>query len=70
MCSKRSYPSKRDAETARNARLRSSRNQPDFLRIYRCDDCCAWHLASNKHLDKDKYLPPLRGERKYRRWRD
>ncbi len=77
MCSKRPYYCKRDAETARNARMRSSRNRPDFLRIYSCPDCSSpgqavWHMASNKHTTKDKFLNPLPGERqnRRRRWRD
>lgn len=72
MCSKRVYWKKRDAETALNARMRSSRNQPDFLRIYHCDECSGWHLASNKHTKQDKFLKSLPGERqaRRRRWRD
>jgi hypothetical protein len=41
--------SKREAETARNARTKGRgqrRNRPAFLRIYQCEKCDFWHLTS------------------------
>jgi hypothetical protein len=47
-CGKVRYPTKRDALTARNARLRShGHNRPDDLRVYHCPDCDGHHLTSN-----------------------
>lgn len=42
---KKRYPSKRDASRAKNARLRSFRNRPAYLRAYPCPDCQGWHLT-------------------------
>ena len=51
-CGKYTY-SKRDALTARNARLRrnpSSNKRPAFLRVYACATCCGWHLTHTQPL--------------------
>lgn len=44
MCGKKPY-TKREAQTARNQRLRSHHNRPKLLRIYPCPECNAWHLT-------------------------
>lgn len=45
--------SKRDAETARNARTTGRRRvrhgRPEYLRVYHCDECNHWHLTSKKN---------------------
>jgi hypothetical protein len=45
VCRKYVYPTKRDAQTARNAAFRRRRHRPDFLRIYACPECNGWHLT-------------------------
>jgi hypothetical protein len=54
-CSKKGYPTKKDAFTARNARLRgrqqTRRHRPKFLRAYHCELCNQWHLTHH-------YTPP------------
>lgn len=45
-CQKKSYPTKKDALTARNSRMRSHRKRPESLRIYPCPACRQWHLTS------------------------
>lgn len=39
---------KKDAETARNRRLRSKQKSADYLRIYPCHRCNGWHLTSKE----------------------
>jgi hypothetical protein len=50
-CKKRTYMSKRDALTARNAALQRRHHRPDFLRAYPCAECCGWHLTHLAPLD-------------------
>lgn len=50
VCAKRTYPSKRDAETARNLAL-SRDNRPHYLRIYPCSYCHGWHLTHKPDHD-------------------
>lgn len=49
MCSKTSYPTKKDALTVKNYRTRGRNryrhNRPKDLRAYACDDCGQWHLT-------------------------
>lgn len=47
VCEKRPY-SKREAQEARNARLRSRYGRPDDLRVYHCERCNHWHLTSKE----------------------
>lgn len=55
------YARKRDAATARNARLRHTAHRPDALRVYHCPDCNGHHLTSSA-------LPLTRLERFARRF--
>lgn len=61
---KPTYKTKRDAETARNARLRGAVNKekgwarikrhvPDHLRVYYCEECGAWHLTRRRAGQKN-----------------
>lgn len=51
-CSKFPYRSKKDAQTALNARTRGRKryrhNRPDFLRAYPCPSCGYWHLTHTR----------------------
>lgn len=42
--------------------MRSHHKRPDFLRIYHCDECAAWHLAHGKD-HKSKFLPSIKRPR-------
>ena len=48
---KHCYP-KREAEGARNHRLKSRHKRPDHLRIYSCPRCGWWHLT-HKQLETE-----------------
>jgi hypothetical protein len=49
LCDKHRYPSKRDAITAINNRIRGhQRKRPEYLRAYPCPACRGWHLTK-KH---------------------
>jgi len=55
-CNGKKCFSKRDAETARNKRLKPKRHQrrhntPDSLRIYHCQTCNGWHLTSKEEYE-------------------
>ncbi len=48
-CTKKGYDL-RTARTALNSRMRDGHRErsPDFLRIYQCEKCNAWHLTHRK----------------------
>lgn len=50
-CQKTGY-TKREAQTAMNARMNAHRNRPESLRIYPCPTCRQWHLTSKEHRDE------------------
>ncbi len=60
VCDKRGY-SKREAETARNSRLRGRKGRrntrPGYLRIYECPRCGRWHLTSAPYQPCPGCLP-------------
>jgi ribosomal protein L32 len=48
ICAKTTYPTKRDALTALNFRMRRNpyhHKRPAFLRVYSCPACGGWHLT-------------------------
>lgn len=56
-CTKRQYTDKKAAQSAANLRKRNGggrgrRGRQKTLRVYRCDQCDAWHLTH-----KPKYSP-------------
>lgn len=54
-CGKRIYETKKDAQSALNARMNGRHevrhNRPSFLRIYRCQKCNAWHLTHQERKE-------------------
>lgn len=53
MCAKHTYPTKRDALTARNAAFYRRRNRPEFLRAYPCAECRGWHLIHQRSVEEE-----------------
>lgn len=48
--------SKKDAETMRNYRTEGkSTNHAEYLRIYPCPYCKAWHLTSSEMFGRDEF---------------